>query len=55
MGSTAGGGDGVRVGEAMEQLVCSISGAAAAGGSAVGRRGLRTAGFVRPRPVDTAE
>jgi hypothetical protein len=28
MGSTAGGGDGVRVGEAMEQLVCSISGAA---------------------------
>lgn len=28
---------------------------AAAGGSAVGRRGLRSGGFVRPRPVDTAE
>ena len=46
MGSTAGGGGGVRVGEAMEQLVCSMAGAA--GGCAVGRRGLRSGGFVRP-------
>jgi hypothetical protein len=57
MGSTAGGGAGARVGEAMEQLDCSMAGAAGlvALPWPVGRRGLRSGGFERPRPVDTAE
>ena len=56
MGSTAGGGGGVRVGEAMEQLDCSMAGAAGvvALPSAVGDRGeWGICAAEPPRPVDT--